>query len=112
MVAAFGVLLARPGETYNVRPNERVRDLTFAGIASAYTVSMILAGGMKFGEKFHVVGSVDYNKIMSQLNEADEDIARISEQGARTSEHDLWQRLNRSSLEFSREARRLLSAQL
>ena len=53
--------------------------------------------------------SVDYGKIMSQLDEADHDIARISEQGARTSEHDLWQRLNRSSLEFSREARRLLA---
>jgi signal transduction histidine kinase len=53
--------------------------------------------------------SVDYNKIMSQLDEADLDIARISQLGARTSEHDLWQRLNRSSLEFSREARRLLA---
>jgi signal transduction histidine kinase len=53
--------------------------------------------------------SVDYGKIMSQLDEADADIARISEQGARTSEHDLWQRLNRSSLEFSSEARRLLA---
>ena len=53
--------------------------------------------------------SVDYEKIMSQLDEADHDIARISEQGGRTSEHDLWQRLNRSSLEFSREARRLLA---
>ena len=52
--------------------------------------------------------SVDYGKIMSQLDEADHDIARISEEGART-EHDLWQRLNRSSLDFSREARRLLS---
>ncbi|MEO8369044.1 MAG: ATP-binding protein [Candidatus Solibacter sp.] len=53
--------------------------------------------------------SVDYDKIMSQLDEADHDIARISEQGGRTSEHDLWQRLNRSSLEFSHEARRLLA---
>jgi signal transduction histidine kinase len=53
--------------------------------------------------------SVDYYKIMSQLDEADRDIARISSEGARTAEHDLWQRLNRSSLEFSRESRRLLS---
>src|ERR1035437_4776923 len=53
--------------------------------------------------------SVDYYKIMSQLDEADRDIARISDEGARTADHDLWQRLNRSSLEFSREARRLLS---
>src|SRR5580765_2979437 len=53
--------------------------------------------------------SVDYYKIMSQLEEADRDIARISEEGARTAEHDLWQRLNTSSLDFSRESRRLLS---
>src|ERR1022692_2974142 len=53
--------------------------------------------------------SVDYYKIMSQLDEADRAIARISQEGARTGERDLWQRLNRSSLDFSREARRLLS---
>jgi len=53
--------------------------------------------------------SVDYYKIMSQLDEADRDIARISQEGARTADHDLWQRLNRSSLDFSQEARRLLS---
>src|ERR1039457_243426 len=53
--------------------------------------------------------SVDYYRIMSQLDEADRDIARISGEGARTAEYDLWQRLNRSSLDFSREARRLLS---
>ena len=52
--------------------------------------------------------SVDYSRIMSQLDEADRDIARISGEGARTAEHDLWQRLNGSSLDFSREARRLL----
>src|SRR4051794_15058094 len=53
--------------------------------------------------------SVDYYKIMSQLDEADRDIARISEEGGRTAESALWRRLNRSSLEFSAEARRLLS---
>src|SRR5450631_1697640 len=53
--------------------------------------------------------SVDYYKIWNQLDEADRDIARISEEGARTAEHGLWQRLNASSLDFSREARRLLS---
>jgi len=53
--------------------------------------------------------SVDYYRIMSQLDEADRDIARISEEGAGTAERDLWQRLNRSSLDFSHEARRLLS---
>jgi signal transduction histidine kinase len=56
--------------------------------------------------------SVDYSKIMSQLDEADRDIARISDEGARTADHNLWQRLNRSSLDFSLEARRLLSIEV
>jgi arginine:ornithine antiporter/lysine permease len=47
-VAAFGFLLARRGQTYEVRPQERKRDLTIAGIAAAYTIFMIMAGGLKF----------------------------------------------------------------
>ena len=54
--------------------------------------------------------SVDYDHIMSQLEEADRDIQRISAQGAQTPEHDLWARLQRNSTDFSNEARRLLSA--
>jgi arginine:ornithine antiporter/lysine permease len=48
LVAAFGVLLARRGETYEAMPGERGRDLTFAGIAALYTIFMIFAGGLKF----------------------------------------------------------------
>jgi len=49
LVAAFGILLARRGETYDaIRPQERVRDITFAGIATIYTFFMIVAGGLKF----------------------------------------------------------------
>jgi two-component system sensor histidine kinase UhpB len=54
--------------------------------------------------------SVDYDRIMSQLEEADRDIARISAEGARTAESRLWERLQRSSIAFSNEARRLLAA--
>jgi len=53
--------------------------------------------------------SVDYGLIMSQLDAADRDIGRISAEGAQTAERDLWARLRQSSLDFSREARRLLS---
>lgn len=53
--------------------------------------------------------SVDYVRILSQLEEADRDIDRISAEGAQTAERDLWQRLNQSSDDFSQEARRLLS---
>ena len=55
--------------------------------------------------------SVDYDRIMSQLDAADRDIDRISAEGARTAERDLWARLKQSSLDFSHEARRLLSVE-
>ena len=55
--------------------------------------------------------SVDYDRIMAQLDEADRDIGRISAEGAQTPEHGLWQRLKLTSTDFSREARRLLTAE-
>jgi signal transduction histidine kinase len=53
--------------------------------------------------------SVDYNQIMGQLAEADSNISRISAEGDKTPEHELWARLQQASLAFSAEARRLLS---
>jgi arginine:ornithine antiporter/lysine permease len=47
-VAAYGLMLSKRGESYEVRPNERGRDLTMAAIAVIYTVFMIYAGGLKF----------------------------------------------------------------
>jgi arginine:ornithine antiporter/lysine permease len=48
LVATYGFLLARRGETYHDKPEDRLRDLTFAGIATLYTAFMVYAGGMKF----------------------------------------------------------------
>jgi arginine:ornithine antiporter/lysine permease len=48
LVAAYGLLISRRGETYETRPQERNRDLIIAGIATLYTVFLIFAGGMKF----------------------------------------------------------------
>jgi arginine:ornithine antiporter / lysine permease len=48
LVAAYGFLIAKRGETYTTRPEERQRDLVFAGVAALYTLFMIYAGGMKF----------------------------------------------------------------
>ncbi|MCW2282742.1 arginine:ornithine antiporter/lysine permease [Rhodoblastus acidophilus] len=47
-VAAYAVLLARRGETYEVRPQERSRDLAFAAIAALYTLFMLVAGGVRY----------------------------------------------------------------
>jgi two-component system sensor histidine kinase UhpB len=55
--------------------------------------------------------SVDFDRIMTQLTEADSNIDRIAAEGARTPEHDLWARLVQSSKDFSAEARRLLNVE-
>jgi arginine:ornithine antiporter / lysine permease len=48
LVAAYGFFVAARGETYDLRSNERRRDLILAGIATLYAVFMIYAGGLKF----------------------------------------------------------------
>ena len=47
LVAAYGFLIARRGETYDIRPQERNRDLIIAGLAVVYAAFLIFAGGMK-----------------------------------------------------------------
>ena len=47
-VAAYGLMIAQRGETYDVRPEERQRDRILATLAVAYTIFMIYAGGLKF----------------------------------------------------------------
>jgi arginine:ornithine antiporter/lysine permease len=47
-VAAYGFILSNRGESYELRPEERRRDLIMAGIAVIYTIFMIYAGGLKF----------------------------------------------------------------
>jgi arginine:ornithine antiporter/lysine permease len=48
LVAGYGLKLARRGETYEVRPEERSRQQIIAAIATVYTIFMIVAGGLKF----------------------------------------------------------------
>jgi len=48
LVAGYGLLIAKRGETYELRPEQRKRDLTMAAVAVLYTAFMIFAGGMKF----------------------------------------------------------------
>ncbi|MBV8187991.1 MAG: amino acid permease [Alphaproteobacteria bacterium] len=48
LVAAYGLQLTNRGETYDVRPAERRRDLIIAGIATVYTAFLLFAGGLKF----------------------------------------------------------------
>ena len=48
LVAAYGVPIAKRGETYEKRPQERHRDLITAIIATIYTAFMIYAADVKF----------------------------------------------------------------
>lgn len=48
LAAGFAFKLARSGETYEIRPNERRGDLIYAGLATAYTIFMLIAGGVKY----------------------------------------------------------------
>jgi arginine:ornithine antiporter/lysine permease len=48
LVSLYGFLVAKRGETYQTRPEERTRDLIIAGIAVIYTAFLIYAAGMKF----------------------------------------------------------------
>ena len=47
-VASYGFKVSRRGETYDVKPEGRLRDLIIAFVAVAYTAFMIYAGGLKF----------------------------------------------------------------
>lgn len=47
-VAAYGWMISNRGESYDVRPGERRRDLALASVAVVYTLFMIIAGGVKF----------------------------------------------------------------
>ena len=47
-VAAYGLQVSKRGETYDVRPEGRQRDLIIAFVAVVYTAFMIYAGGLKF----------------------------------------------------------------
>ncbi|WP_321963085.1 basic amino acid/polyamine antiporter [Paraburkholderia sp. J7] len=47
-VAAYGFMVSNRGESYELRPEERKRDLALAAVAVIYTLFMIVAGGLKF----------------------------------------------------------------
>lgn len=47
-VASYGFKVSRRGETYDVKPEGRQRDLIIAFVAVVYTAFMIYAGGLKF----------------------------------------------------------------
>jgi len=55
--------------------------------------------------------SVEYRKILSQLDEANQNIDRIVAEGSRTPQRRLFDQLRQTSTAFSAEARRLLEVE-
>jgi signal transduction histidine kinase len=55
--------------------------------------------------------SVDYSRILSQLDEADRNIDRIVAEAAETAQRRLYDQLRQTSAAFSAEARRLLAVE-
>jgi arginine:ornithine antiporter / lysine permease len=48
LAAAYALKLGASGETYNVRPQERTKQLFVAGLATFYTVFLVFAAGLAF----------------------------------------------------------------
>lgn len=48
LVAAYGLMIARRGESYELRPHERQRDVVLGALAVLYTLFMLYAGGLKY----------------------------------------------------------------
>ncbi len=48
LVAASGLMIARRGESYELRPHERQRDVVLGALAVLYTLFMLYAGGLKY----------------------------------------------------------------
>jgi arginine:ornithine antiporter/lysine permease len=48
LVAAYGLLIAGRGESYETLPEQRTRDMIIAGLAVIYTLFLLYAAGMKF----------------------------------------------------------------
>ena len=119
MIAGFGlviVLLAAASivGVRNFRQIQQIaRDLLREQSVSRGLIDELQSQQTSVSEVFGILArdpdSIDYNHVMAQLDKADRDIDRISAEGEQTAERALWERLRKSSTDFSREARRLLS---
>ena len=120
MIAGFAlvILLLAAAAVVSIR-NIRYIQSTARGLLREQSVSSRLIDELQsqqtsVSEVFGILArdpdSVDYNRMIAQLDEADRDIERICTEGEQTGERALWARLRTSSTDFSREARRLLSA--
>lgn len=121
LVAGFGLVIALlvAAAVVGVRSVQSIQrnaaDLVREQAVTNRLIDELHSQQTSLSEVFSVLArdpdSVDYDRIMAQLDEADRDIGRISGEGASTPESRLWARLQRTSTDFSQEARRLLTTE-
>jgi signal transduction histidine kinase len=121
LIAGFGLvmLLLAAAAIFGIRNIEHIRavsqQLLRDQAVSGRLIDELQTQQTTLSEVFSVLARdpdvVDYVQIIKQLDEADRDIERISAEGEKTGERELWQRLRSSSVNFSNETRRLLSAE-
>ncbi len=120
LIAGFGlvILLLLAAAFVGVRNIESIQQNAAAMVREQAVTNRLIddlhAQQTTLSEVFSVLArdpdSVDYDRIMAQLNEADRDIDHISAEGSQTPDAHLWLRLRQTSMDFSHEARRLLTS--
>lgn len=69
--AAYGLLLAVRGETYENQAGERTKDLLIAGVATLYAVWLVYAGGVQYlllSALLYAPGAILFAKAKMEIN--------------------------------------------
>jgi signal transduction histidine kinase len=120
LIAGFALVLSLLGAAalFGIRNIESIQgnaaDLLREQAVTNRLVDELHAQQTTLTEVFSVLArdpdSVDYDRILAQLDQADRDIGRISAEGSQTEDRRLWLRLQQTAADFSQEARRLLTS--
>jgi signal transduction histidine kinase len=121
LIAGFSlvIILLLAGAFIGIRNIQSIKDNAARLIEEQQVTNRLLSEVRRqqesLSEVFSVLArdpdSVDYGKIVAQLQEANQNIARIVAEGAQTPQHRLYDQLKEASAAFSAEARRLLDVE-
>lgn len=121
LIAGFSlvIILLLAGAFIGIRNIQSIKDNAAHLIGEQQVTNRLLSEVHRqqesLSEVFSVLArdpdSVDYGKILAQLEEANQNIARIVAEGAQTPQRRLYSQLEQASAAFSAEARRLLEVE-
>ena len=119
LIAGFSLVIAflLAGAFIGIGNIQRIKESAARLVAEQQTTNRLLEEVHRqqasLSEVFSILArdpdSVDYSKILSQLDEAERNINRIAAEGAMTPQRRLYDQLRDTSAAFSAEARRLLA---